>query len=400
MAHPICILEREEVGRYLCTTQVVRQGDLLWSEAPLFLSPRPPELQELFTRLFDEGEGARASKDMPVATQLFLCVLQEMVDQPESDRMRALQELRGHDTWQEHWAHLWALLRSEHRDRLDEEAARTAFAKVAANSHETQDKRAALCIMGSLAEHSCAPSAFKEVGKSSATVADGGSPLLELRALRDMAEGEIVSISYIPEYNPLWRRQHLLRTGYNFDCHCARCTGSVPELVCAFNCPECGGGPCCPMAPCVKLGALGSLQCDDCGCIVTSAEVIAELAAAESCETFCGACAPFLHPYHFKIFQMYMGNLEAVSPEQCIAILEQLVDAYERFSQNERHPFIGKLLELTAKKRRAAGDAAEAAEEFRRAAAVYAVSHGPASAHRARCEAAAEAAEFEAKQGS
>ena len=71
---------------------------------------------------------------------------------------------------------------------------------------------------------------------------------ISLHTVREVAAGELLSISYVGAYQPTKRRQALLEAQHGFVCGCARCT-SLPETTRAFRCPSCGEGPCSPTSP-------------------------------------------------------------------------------------------------------------------------------------------------------
>lgn len=118
-------------------------------------------------------------------------------------------------------------------------------------------EQSALFAVGSKAAHSCRPNcAFStKVGSQ-----------LRYFALRPLADGEQVTISYLSEthqLNRLERRLRLLDTKA-FTCSCERCTG--PDAVAAVRCVHCGGGA----AHCGEPGAEGDAalsdwRCSDCG---------------------------------------------------------------------------------------------------------------------------------------
>ena len=93
-------------------------------------------------------------------------------------------------------------------------------------------RRSALFLAVARFNHSCDPSALND--------ADG--TVANVRALRDLEEGEEVTISYVPVGWDLARRAQALST-FGFRCRCERC---AKERVCdpAFStpCSECGVG--------------------------------------------------------------------------------------------------------------------------------------------------------------
>ena len=72
----------------------------------------------------------------------------------------------------------------------------------------------ALSVLMGWHNHDCTPSA-------QATVAADGC--VTLTALRDIGEGEEVTISYVDVTEPYDERRKTLMTHYGFECKCARC---------------------------------------------------------------------------------------------------------------------------------------------------------------------------------
>jgi hypothetical protein len=90
-------------------------------------------------------------------------------------------------------------------------------------------------VIGTTVNHSCAPNcAFNSQG-----------PALELRALRDIQEGEELFVSYIDLYQSRQQRQAELKATKFFLCTCARCAsdspGSLDQRLSGFRClsPTC-----------------------------------------------------------------------------------------------------------------------------------------------------------------
>ena len=95
-----------------------------------------------------------------------------------------------------------------------------------------EPRQSALFLGVARFNHSCDPSALN----------DADSAVARVRALRDLADGEEVTLSYVPVGWDLAARAAALR-GYGFRCRCARC---ARERACdpAFStpCGECGAG--------------------------------------------------------------------------------------------------------------------------------------------------------------
>ncbi|RKP34342.1 hypothetical protein BJ085DRAFT_13641, partial [Dimargaris cristalligena] len=57
----------------------------------------------------------------------------------------------------------------------------------------------------------------------------------QLRALRPIAKGEEITISYVDPVDPTNWRQEKLLTNYYFDCRCKLCTSSQNEVGYTYN---------------------------------------------------------------------------------------------------------------------------------------------------------------------
>ncbi|CUG86101.1 Hypothetical protein, putative [Bodo saltans] len=96
----------------------------------------------------------------------------------------------------------------------------------------------ARCLFGlvSMLEHSCQPNAAL-VWHRTSTLEENDAMVIEVRALRPIAVGEHLSISYIPTVLPREERQALLWKRYWFHCQCSRCVGA-PDLLRGVTLPH------------------------------------------------------------------------------------------------------------------------------------------------------------------
>eukprot|EP00440_Ansanella_granifera_P007667 gb/GFBE01008296.1/.p1 GENE.gb/GFBE01008296.1/~~gb/GFBE01008296.1/.p1 ORF type:complete len:470 (+),score=90.85 gb/GFBE01008296.1/:1-1410(+) len=109
----------------------------------------------------------------------------------------------------------------------------TALRAIRTNSVALPDGGGAVYGLSCRANHSCRPNASLCVGPDAR---------MKLRALRDIAPGEDVLVSYIGEGDLLRsqsHRQHLIDT-WGFECDCERCVG--PDDTRGFQCVACGEG--------------------------------------------------------------------------------------------------------------------------------------------------------------
>jgi len=374
----------------LVTTQAVRCGEAILVEEPLFMSPGGMLDWKAVADLCDSEKLAVAIKKngkdgrLSISEQLVLTISQAFIEKPQPPQCKALMNLDGDKArWKESASALYALLREELQSELSEDLVSEVYAIVASNSHGTYERRASIFAMGSMCEHSCAPSAFKEVVQRD-------RPTLVVRALRDLIEGEVVSLSYIPEYQATWKRKELLQSMYGFDCVCERCT-NAPERVCTFVCPECEG-PCSPATP-VKVGVIEfpklTFLCDHCkSSFAGDSQSAIPFVAAQESDTIGDDSAHSLYPYHYKIVNMYLESLGDIPAEHRVPILEQLCDAYRRLFQVETHPILSRLTEKLANAQMELGDMEDAAASFETAAEIYAAIYrgAPSSDHQRRCE--------------
>ena len=290
-----------------------------------------------------------------------------------------------------------------------------------------RQRRGVLGVMSSMMQHACNPSCVihigspmkggsdsgrdsgRDSGSGSGSGSDGASDsgsddgdegsLMSLHTIRDVAEGELLSISYVGAYQPAGRRREQLLAQHGFVCECARCT-VLPELVRAFRCPSCQDGPCSPSLP---TQTCRELRCDACDAITTlDAESWSRLEAAERCGCHeegdggdeaagaCECCQSVLHHYHYKPALFAQRTLRWLNPDGRAAQLAQHAKARQRlyasFVTGDRpHPLVAVDLENVAIAYLAAGDVAAAQSTFTSAAACFGAFYGTASADAARC---------------
>jgi len=81
------------------------------------------------------------------------------------------------------------------------------------------------------ANHDCDPNAEADEEVVEAEAADAATARFaySLTARRAIAEGEEVTISYVPRAWPLARRRGALSSTFDFDCDCARCAREAAE---------------------------------------------------------------------------------------------------------------------------------------------------------------------------
>ena len=285
-------------------------------------------------------------------------------------------------------------------------------------------RRGVLGMMSSMMQHECNPSCVIHIGSPAKCVDDGGEngsddgsddggddvssedgdegSLMSLHTLREVAAGELLSISYIGAYHPTRQRREQLGGQHGFVCACPRCT-RLPELVRAFRCPACrGDGPCSPSSP---AQTCRELHCDACNTTTTiDEEAWRRLEATESCEchdegaageeasgwSSCERCRSLLHPYHHKPALRAQRTLRWLSPAGRASQLAQHARARQRLyasfvPSGRPHPLVAVDLENVAIALLAAGDVDDAKSQFAAAARCFAAFYGAASADAMRC---------------
>eukprot|EP00929_Paragymnodinium_shiwhaense_P030478 TRINITY_DN17270_c0_g2_i1.p1 TRINITY_DN17270_c0_g2~~TRINITY_DN17270_c0_g2_i1.p1 ORF type:complete len:754 (-),score=108.68 TRINITY_DN17270_c0_g2_i1:230-2491(-) len=140
---------------------------------------------------------------------------------------------------------IFKVLKEEFQKIVSVEELHAALHTIACNRFGGGETDLDMMYAGSMFEHSCTPNIFLstwQAGKS-----DGRH---HYRALRDIPEGEALSIDYLllPDgYLPTPDRAEILGR-WGFVCSCARCT-SLPDLSRTFVCPHCGKPELCPSSP-------------------------------------------------------------------------------------------------------------------------------------------------------
>ena len=94
-----------------------------------------------------------------------------------------------------------------------------------------------------LANSSCAPNCTSEEegGGGGGGGAEGAAPGYVLRARRALAAGEECTVAYVPRAWPKARRAAELRSGWGFECACARCAAPHDDTQVA-RCSACARG--------------------------------------------------------------------------------------------------------------------------------------------------------------
>jgi hypothetical protein len=105
-----------------------------------------------------------------------------------------------------------------------------------------EDKRRLpmVCLSAALINHSCAPNCSYEGWYNTQEAAPG----IRVYSEEDIAEGEEISISYVPRHLRQAERAARLRSSYGFDCACPRCSSGIEDTI-----EFAEQGRCIPSAP-------------------------------------------------------------------------------------------------------------------------------------------------------
>jgi len=373
-------------GRYLVASRAIQAGEVVLSERPLFQGSTEAErsrkvysqdfLAKLETSEDNEEEDFEDDCFHP-RSPLVDCVAGVLLSKknaasPEDVSEAAYMRLRQ----------LGALSRAAVKQPVPDGAAEDLFAALPSDiqaltseeelhgilhilsSNRFGNTSAAgidLMFAGSMFEHSCAPNCF--VG--SVLTASGPDAERSYRALRDVAEGEALSIDYLllpDSYFPTSERLQIL-SGWGFACKCQRCTNLV-EIERSFICPACNEHELCPR------GAGPSCQdllCRSCGqpaeasyasrCFAREASLLPKTDEGEDSagtETAEEADSGFLGKYHYLVFQALWAQVAPGVPEDpedwpgFLQALEALIAAVARLYENEQHPLLLDLFHLGA----------------------------------------------------
>jgi hypothetical protein len=230
-----------------------------------------------------------------------------------------------------------------------------------------------VCAVAAMINHSCMPNCSYEGYYDTAAAAPG----MRVYAEEDIAEGEEVSISYVPRHLPAAARREKLAVLYGFDCACGRCASGVEDTV-VFS-PALGGA-CIPAGASVPAPALALLRQRD--------EWLAQ--AAGRADLLTGtppAPPPLLAPAdqgRFSALYALLGALWPLDPRahaglrelQC-AVGAGVCDAEGALGRRGRgRAYASDALLITGHYHALAGQREAAAGYYRRARAAFAALHG------------------------
>lgn len=266
---------------------------------------------------------------------------------------------------------IWGVLRPEFKALVSQGDICDILHILGSNRFNASNEDVALLFAGSMFEHSCAPNCF--VGTWQNPHAPNDQPRT-YRALRDVAEGEALSIDYLllpDSYLPAAGRAEIL-SGWGFKCTCARCT-SLLELERSFVCATCGEHELCPRKE--EGSADQSLVCRSCGqlaeadyaarCFAREAllqredqqddDPIEKTASEEEGQTKeLEEAAGLLGRFHHLVFQALWATVAQGIPEfpedagSWRQALETLIEGISRLYADDRHPLLLELYHMGA----------------------------------------------------
>ncbi|CAJ1365451.1 unnamed protein product [Effrenium voratum] len=368
-------------GRYLVAKCALKAGEVILSERPLFegdveakrsrkvyskaflekLNPRSPEDQ-------DDAEDNDFEADcfhprsplMDCIASVLLCK-QQVSASAEEERDKASLKLRqlgalcrsaSKAEHRECVEDLWGALLPELQAATSQEELSCILQTLSSNRFGHGNHSIQLMFAGSMFEHSCLPNCFLGTWPSST----GKSTY---RALRDIAEGEALSIDYLnfpAGYCPASARAQALAE-WSFSCRCPRCQ-ELPEVERSFLCPTCAQPELCPSRP------GGSLQCLCCGqvpeaayaarCLQREEELLRPGSESPAKAGIKSDEENLLGHRHHLVFQALWQDVEQGPPDEeeepsaFPKILEALIDGISKVCREDLHPTLLNLYHMAA----------------------------------------------------
>lgn len=254
---------------------------------------------------------------------------------------------------------LWGALKPELQKSTSREELGDILQILGGNRFGQGKRGIHLLFAGSMFEHSCLPNCFLGTWDS-----DSIDTLQTYRALRDIAEGEALTIDYMgfPQgYCAVSARAQAFQK-WGFICSCPRCV-ELPEVERSFNCMACGAPDLCPRSP----GSV-ELQCLSC-------DAVAEASYAARCfrkerelqpEPGSPASDTFrkmeeseadeenlLSHRHHLVVQALWEDVEQGLPNSAelpafLSILEVLVESISKVCRLKEHPALLQLYNMAA----------------------------------------------------
>lgn len=374
---------KEGKGRYLVARCALRAGEVIVSERPIFEGNTDAKKSEkIYSEAFLEKLDATPDMDdvddcFHPRSPLMDCVAavllsKQLVGEKSSadsadTREKAVLNLQkfcslcrspvqSTTDYNECVEDLWGALKPELQEITSREELGHVLQILSCNRFGHGGQSVQLMFAGSMFEHSCLPNCFLGTACTASPNADGPQTY---RALRDIQEGEVLSIDYLnfpSGYCSMSARAEAFQK-WGFVCSCPRCV-ELPEVERSFNCAECGEPDLCPCKPGSSV-----LQCLSCKkvadasytarCLEREAQLQREPASPpatrvgeESDENLLG------HRHHLVVHALW-EDVEAGLPDSkelpaFQQMLEVLIESVSFASRLEEHPALLNLYHLAA----------------------------------------------------
>ncbi|CAL1154568.1 unnamed protein product [Cladocopium goreaui] len=373
---------KEGKGRYLVARCALKAGEVIVSERPIFEGNTDAQKSE---KIYSEAflEKLQATPDMEddvddcfhPRSPLMDCVAAVLLSKQLVDEKSASADIRekavlnlqkfcslcrspvqSTTDYNECVEDLWGALKPELQEITSREELGHVLQILSCNRFGHGGQSVQLMFAGSMFEHSCLPNCFLGTACTASPNADGPQTY---RALRDIEEGEVLSIDYLNfplGYCSMTARAEAFQK-WGFTCSCPRCV-ELPEVERSFNCAECGEPDLCPCRPGSSV-----LQCLSCKkvadasyaarCLEREAQLQREPASParkvgeeSDDENLLG------HRHHLVVHALW-EDVEAGLPDSkelpaFQQMLEVLIESVSSASRLEEHPALLNLYHLAA----------------------------------------------------
>jgi hypothetical protein len=197
----------------------------------------------------------------------------------------------------------------------------------------------------SLINHSCDPCCTVQQeagGEGGGTAAGapcrltaGSPPVYTVRARRDIAAGEEVTVAYLPRVWPLHDRQAYLVSLWSFDCACTRCSRGYDDCAVA-RCRACATGRVYLGAPaCVDCGAPSTLTAAETAALADPAVLLplTETAATAAAMVDGLIAHPLLAVEDARVFTNLTSFMGSLLSDEFSESAEEIELLYSRIAQ-------------------------------------------------------------------
>lgn len=398
-------------GRILVARKALKSGEVLLSEHPLFCGrtsgsqSRQACKEEFASLIAEDRDAAYEDEDcMHPCSPLVDCLAgilttrsQAVHAKDKTDRARSKLKIRQFSSLartsvaeamsEEVAQPILDLFTPEVLGSLDKDGLFNVMRAISSNRFSGIESHLDLMFAGSMFEHSCVPNCFAGNWRRSAH-----QPRL-FRALRDIDEGEVLSISYIqlPElYLPTAGRADIL-AAWGFCCTCPRCT-SHPELTRSFVCSSCSAPELCPPRPGPDVKELSCLKCGEiaeaayaarCFELEAVLDRLAEGVEESTPSALADGADNVIGCFHHAAFRMSWQTMEeGPSPENLFVYacaIEDMIQSITRLNSDPRNPNLLELYHIRAELETGNVESQQHYLELERAVMMY---HYPEEAER------------------